>query len=82
LIFVASFGFLLSIISICFGFWIIIQRIIDPTYGVMGWNSLMVAICFLGGAILMSMGIIGEYLRRILAETSYGQQYVIGEMEL
>jgi glycosyltransferase involved in cell wall biosynthesis len=82
LIFVASFGFLLSIISICFGFWIIIQRLIDPTYGVMGWNSLMVAICFLGGAILMSMGIIGEYLRRILAETSYGQQYVIGEMEL
>jgi len=82
LIFVASFGFLLSIISICFGFWIIIQKLIDPTYGVMGWNSLMVAICFIGGAILMSMGIIGEYLQRILAETSHGQQYVIGEMEL
>ena len=82
LIFVASFGFLLSIISICFGFWIILQRLIDPSYGIMGWNSLMVAICFLGGAILMSMGIIGEYLRRILAETSHGQQYVIGEMEL
>lgn len=82
LVFVASFGFLLSIISICFGFWIILQRLIDPTYGIMGWNSLMVAICFLGGAILMSMGIIGEYLRRILAETSHGQQYVIGEMEI
>ena len=82
LTFVATFGFLLSIISICFGCWIIIQRLIDPTYGVMGWNSLMVAICFIGGAILMSMGIIGEYLRRILAETSHGQQYVIGEMEL
>ncbi len=82
LVFIASFGFLLSILSICFGFWIILQRLIDPTYGIMGWNSLMVAICFLGGAILMSMGIIGEYLRRILAETSHGQQYVIGEMEL
>jgi glycosyltransferase involved in cell wall biosynthesis len=82
LIFVASFGFLLSIMSICFGFWIIIQRLIDPTYGIMGWNSLMVAISLIGGALLMSMGFIGEYLRRILAETSYGQQYVIGEMEL
>jgi polyisoprenyl-phosphate glycosyltransferase len=82
LIFVAAFGFLLSIISICFGFWIIIQKLMDPSYGIMGWNSLMVAVSFLGGAILMSMGIIGEYLRRILAETSYGQQYVIGEMEL
>jgi glycosyltransferase involved in cell wall biosynthesis len=82
LVFLASFGFLLSIISICFGFWIIFQRLVDPTYGIMGWNSLMAALCFLGGAILMSMGIIGEYLRRILAETSYGQQYVIGEMDL
>jgi len=82
LVFIASLGFLLSLISICFGFWIIIQRLIDPTYGLMGWNSLMVAICMIGGAILMSMGVIGEYLRRILAEISYGQQYVIGEMDL
>lgn len=82
LIFIAFMGFLLSFISICFGFWILIQRLIDPAYGIMGWNSLMVAITLIGGAILMSMGVIGEYLRRILAETSYGQQYVIGDMEL
>jgi polyisoprenyl-phosphate glycosyltransferase len=82
LIFIALSGFILSILSFCFGFWILLQRLIDPNYGIMGWNSLMTAICFLGGAILMSMGIIGEYLRRILAEISYGQQYVIGEMEL
>lgn len=82
LIFIASLGSLISIISICFGFWIILQRLINPTYGIMGWNSLMVAISFLGGVLLMSMGVIGEYLRRILAEISYGQQYVIGEMEL
>ncbi|OPX65130.1 MULTISPECIES: glycosyltransferase family 2 protein [unclassified Methanoregula] len=81
LVFVASLGILLSIFSIFFGFWIIIQKIINPSYGIMGWNSLMVAICFLGGAILMSMGILGEYLRRILAETSYGQQYVISEID-
>jgi hypothetical protein len=48
----------------------------------MGWNSLMVALTFLGGMILFSIAIIGEYLRRILTEVSYGQQYVIGEMEL
>jgi len=82
LMLIALLGFIVSIISICLGFWIIFQRLIDPTYGVMGWNSLMVAICFIGGSILMSMGVIGEYLRRIIAETSYGQQYVIGEMEL
>ncbi|MDD1683355.1 MAG: glycosyltransferase family 2 protein [Methanoregula sp.] len=80
--FVAIMGCIVSILSICYGGWIIMQRLLDPHYGIMGWNSLMVAITFLGGAQMMSIGIIGEYLRRILAETSYGQQYVIGEMEL
>jgi polyisoprenyl-phosphate glycosyltransferase len=81
LLFVAITGCLISVLSVCYGGWIIFQRLLDPGYGIMGWNSLMVAITFLGGAQLMSIGIIGEYLRRILAETSYGQQYVIGEME-
>jgi polyisoprenyl-phosphate glycosyltransferase len=81
LLFVAITGCLISVLSVCYGGWIIFQRLLDPGYGIMGWNSLMGAITFLGGAQLMSIGIIGEYLRRILAETSYGQQYVIGEME-
>jgi glycosyltransferase involved in cell wall biosynthesis len=82
LLWVSCVGIIFSILSFFFGLWIILQKIIDPTYGIMGWNSLMVAICFIGGVLLMSMGIIGEYLRRILIETSHGQQYVIGEMEL
>jgi glycosyltransferase involved in cell wall biosynthesis len=81
LLFVAIMGCIISVLSVCFGGWIIFQRLLNPEYGIMGWNSLMVAITFLGGAQLMSIGIIGEYLRRILAETSYGQQYVIGEMD-
>ena len=82
LLLVGIFGFILSILSISYGAIIIVRNIIDPGYGVTGWNSLMVAVTFLGGAILMAIGIIGEYLRRILAEISYEKQYVIGEMEL
>lgn len=81
LFFVAIMGSIISILSVCYGGWIIFQKLLDPEYGLMGWNSLMVAITFLGGAQLMAIGIIGEYLRRILAETSYGQQYVIAEMD-
>lgn len=82
LLIISYIGFIFSIISILYGLSIIIYKIVDPTYGLMGWNSLMVAVTFLGGLLLLSMGIIGEYLRRILIETSYGQQYIIGEMEL
>ena len=82
LLFVSMIGIIISFLSVCYGSSIVIRNLIDPNYGLMGWNSLMVAITFLGGFIMMSMGVVGEYLRRILAETSYGQQYAIGEMEL
>jgi glycosyltransferase involved in cell wall biosynthesis len=80
LIIVSSFGLGLSILSMGFGISIIIEKFINPSYGVVGWNSLMVSIAFLGGIILFTLGIIGEYLRRILAEVSYEQPFAIGEM--
>lgn len=79
---VGFFGIFVSVASIIFGISIIIRKFFEPTYGVMGWNSLMVAITLLGGMILMSVAIIGEYLRRILAEISYEQPYIIDEMEM
>lgn len=82
LMLVSIFGLLLSIVSLFYGTTILIKKIADPSYGVVGWNSLMVATTFLGGATLMSLGIIGEYLRRILGEVSYDQQFVIGEMRV
>lgn len=75
-------GFLVSIFSLLFGISIIVQKSLDPNYGLMGWNSLMVAITLLGGSILMSVAIVGEYLRRILTEVSYGQQYLVDKAEL
>jgi glycosyltransferase involved in cell wall biosynthesis len=82
LLFVGIFGIILSFISFCYGLYILIRYLTDQTFGIMGWTSTMVALTFLGGMILFSIAILGEYLRRILTEVSYGQQYVIGEMEL
>ncbi len=82
LLIVGIFGVIISVMSFCYGLYILGRYLIDPTNSLMGWNSLMVALTFLGGMILFSIAIIGEYLRRILTEVSYGQQYVIGEMEL
>ncbi len=76
---ISSLGFIISILSILYGVYVIIRSLTDPSFGLMGWNSLMVMVTFLSGMILLSLGIIGEYLRRVLVEVSYGQQYVIGE---
>jgi glycosyltransferase involved in cell wall biosynthesis len=80
LTFVGVFGGSVSIISFILGFFIIVQKILDPAYGLAGWTSLMVMISFLCGIILISLAIVGEYLVRILAEISYAKPYIIEEI--
>ncbi|WP_421908313.1 hypothetical protein [Methanolacinia petrolearia] len=73
-------GFTISTVSIIYGLTIIIRKILDPNCGLIGWSSLIVAILLIGGATMFSLAIVGEYLRRILAEVSYAQPYIVEEM--
>jgi glycosyltransferase involved in cell wall biosynthesis len=80
--FIGIVGIFAGICSFIYGIDILGRYLLDPKQGVVGWNSIMVSLTFLGGLILFSMAIIGEYLRRILTEVSHGQKFVIADMEL
>jgi dolichol-phosphate mannosyltransferase len=56
----------------------IIDRVMDRNLA-RGWASLFVAVLFMGGVQLVSLGIIGEYLGRIYTEVKRRPLYVVQE---
>ena len=46
-----------------------------------GWASVMMSIWFLGGMILLSLGLIGEYIGKIYKEVKHRPRYIIEEVK-
>ena len=72
-------GFILALVSIIFGF-IVILRFFTENLNP-GWPSIIVTILFSTGLILISLGIIGIYIGKVLIESKQLPVYII-EKEL
>ena len=73
----ASFiGTVLGVIGLISGIVVVVSKFVVPNYA-LGWPSLMAAVLFCSGLILMSLGIIGEYLGRVFMTLNNSPQYVI-----
>jgi dolichol-phosphate mannosyltransferase len=73
------FGFLMSLWSGLSGLWIILRALFIKEYSVVGWASLTVSIFFMGGIILMVLGILGIYIGKIFNQTKGRPLYVVGD---
>lgn len=70
-LFFALLGFLLGVV--------VIFRKIFVGDILIGYSSLMACMCFIGGMLMMMIGLIGEYIGRIYISINNSPQYVIRE---
>ena len=73
---ISALGLLVSALSFVFGVYVFINQIFFGTR-VMGWTSVMLAVLMLGGVQLLMIGVLGEYLQRILDEARARPLYII-----
>lgn len=71
-------GALCALIGFIFGIVTVINKITHPEVP-MGYSSTMAALLFIGGMIMMMLGMIGEYIGRIYICINNSPQYVIRE---
>ncbi|MGN6479136.1 glycosyltransferase family 2 protein [Luteibacter sp.] len=71
-------GLSAALLAFLYGLWVILKVLLwgDP---VRGYPTLMVVIVFLGGAQLLALGVIGEYVGRTYAESKRRPLYYVEE---
>jgi len=74
---IMGFGAIVAFVSFIGCVWALISAICGNT--VQGWASMTCIICFVGGAQLVCLGIIGEYIGKIYMETKARPRYIISE---
>lgn len=77
--FMSFVGFITALLSFLYGVFVVICTIFG-FIEVQGWTSIIALITFLLGIIMIMLGIIGEYLWRILDESRDRPSYVIDEV--
>ncbi|HMW39395.1 MAG: glycosyltransferase family 2 protein [Saprospiraceae bacterium] len=79
--FATMMGFLVSAIAFLLILYALYQRLVSREF-VPGWASLMLAILFMGGVQLISLGIIGEYISRMDVNVRKRPLYIVRESNL
>lgn len=73
---ISYLGLLVSFVSFLLGVYVLLNWLLLGSR-VEGWTSVMMAVLFLGGVQLVMIGVLGEYLWRILEEARARPLYVI-----
>lgn len=75
---ISKVGVITSIVGFLLGIFTIIRKLTDPTMPA-GWASIICLLLFFFGLVLLTLGVIGEYLGNLVLSLNGTPQYIIRE---
>ncbi len=72
----SAFGAFCSFIGFLLGLIVVIRKLIHPNISA-GYSSTIAALFFIGGVIMLMLGLLGEYIGRIYMTVSSAPQYAV-----
>jgi putative glycosyltransferase len=79
LIWIFSIGVVISLVSVCYVLYLIINWIFFTRY-MLGWTSLIASIWLVGGMIISFLGVIGIYLSKMFIEVKQRPYTIVREV--
>ena len=73
---VGTLGLLISFISVFYAFFVVFRTIVSGS-PLPGWPTVVIAITFIGGIQLLSLGVLGEYIAGIFNEVKQRPTYLV-----
>jgi len=74
-----QFGVIVTGFAFLYALWIVANKLFLPSRIIEGWTSVLVAVVFMGGVQLISIGVLGSYLGRVFYETKNRPLYFVAE---
>ncbi|MBQ9928750.1 MAG: glycosyltransferase family 2 protein [Lachnospiraceae bacterium] len=72
---ITGLGFFIFLVSIAMLIYSFIRHFMGAT--IVGWTTLMVSVWAIGGLILLSLGVVGEYIGKIYLETKARPRFIV-----
>ena len=72
-------GFVFAMVGFLYGIYTVIKKFVNPTVPI-GFSSMMSALMFIGGVMMLMLGLIGEYIGRMYICMNSAPQYVVRDL--
>ena len=75
----SAFGLVCSVLGFLLGLFVVIRKLINPAISA-GYTSTIAVLLFIGGIIMLMLGLLGEYIGRIYMTVSCSPQYAVRQV--